>query len=104
MYARRRNTTSSAPIVAPTTQSAVTSTYGSVLTPPRITRAGNVKIAPAATASPADAIVCTTLFSRIVEPPRIRSIAIEMTAAGMLVEMVSPHTNRDRHSPPEGSV
>ncbi len=90
MYARRRNTTSNAPIVAPTTHSAVTSTYGSVLTPPRMTSAGNVKIAPAATASPADAIVCTTLFSRIVEPPRIRRIAIEITAAGMLADTVKP--------------
>ena len=90
MYARRRNTTSNAPIVAPTTHNAVTSTYGSVRTPPRITSAGKVKIAPAATASPADAIVCTTLFSRIVEPPRTRRIAIEITAAGMLADTVRP--------------
>src|SRR5260221_2031209 len=55
-----------------------------------ITSAGNVKIAPAATASPADAIVCTKLFSRIVDPPSVRRIAIEMTAAGMLAETVRP--------------
>ncbi len=47
-------------------------------------------MAPAATASPADAIVCTTLFSRMVERPRMRSKAIEITAAGILADTVIP--------------
>src|SRR5581483_9743075 len=55
-----------------------------------MTSAGKVKMAPAATASPADAMVWTTLFSRMVVPPSIRRIAIEITAAGMLAETVSP--------------
>src|SRR6516165_4747399 len=53
-------------------------------------RAGKVKIDPAATASPADAMVCTRLFSRMVAPPAIRKSAIEITAAGMLAETVRP--------------
>jgi hypothetical protein len=53
-------------------------------------RAGKVKIAPAATASPADAMACTTLFSRMVAPPAIRRIAMEITAAGILAETVRP--------------
>ncbi|HLW71663.1 MAG TPA: hypothetical protein VKS22_13700 [Candidatus Binataceae bacterium] len=55
-----------------------------------MSRAGKVKIAPAATASPAEATVWTTLFSSIVARPRRRSSAIEMTAAGMLAETVMP--------------
>src|SRR5579875_168837 len=55
-----------------------------------MTSAGKVKIAPAATASPADAIVCTTLFSSWVAPPRMRRTPIEMTAAGMLADTVIP--------------
>src|SRR6516162_9265873 len=53
-------------------------------------RAGKVKIDPAATASPADAMACTRLFSRMVAPPAIRRSAIEITAAGILAETVRP--------------
>src|SRR5215472_9017224 len=53
-------------------------------------RAGKVKIDPAATASPADAMACTRLFSRMVAPPAIRRNAIEMTAAGILADTVRP--------------
>ncbi len=68
----------------------VTSRYGSAPVWPSTTKAGKVKIAPAATASPAEAMVWTTLFSRIVARPSARSTAIEITAAGMLAETVIP--------------
>ncbi len=38
----------------------------------------------------ADATVCTMLFSWIVAPRKLRSTAIEMTAAGIEVAKVSP--------------
>ena len=53
--------------------------------------AGTVKMIPAATDSPADAIVCTMLFSRML--PRLRrplKIPIETIAAGILPETVMP--------------
>ena len=60
-----------------------------------ITSAGIVKITPAAIDEPAEAPVCTMLFSRIVPPPSRRSTPIETTAAGMAVAMVRP-ANRPR--------
>ena len=53
--------------------------------------AGNVKIAPAATDSPAEPIVCTMLFSKIESLLRItRIIPIERTAAGIDADTVIP--------------
>ena len=49
-----------------------------------------MKITPEAIDEPADAPVCTMLFSRMVLPPSTRSTAIETTAAGMADAMVSP--------------
>jgi hypothetical protein len=57
--------------------------------------AGIVKITPAAIDEPAEAPVCTMLFSRIVPPPSRRSTPIETTAAGMAVATVRP-ANRPR--------
>lgn len=53
--------------------------------------AGRVKIAPAATDSPAEPIVWTMLFSRM-ESRRssTRMIPIEMTAAGIEADTVMP--------------
>ena len=48
-----------------------------------ITSAGTVKITPDAIEVPAEAPVCTMLFSRMPPPPSARSTAIETTAAGM---------------------
>jgi hypothetical protein len=45
---------------------------------------------PAASDSPADPVVCTILFSRIVERPNARKILIESTAIGIDAETVSP--------------
>src|ERR1700733_233909 len=49
-----------------------------------------VKITPAAADSPAEPVVCTMLFSRIVERPKARRILIERTAIGMEAETVRP--------------
>ncbi len=57
---------------------------------PRNTRAGRVKITPAATDSPAEPVVWTMLFSRMVALPRARSRLIERTAIGIEADTVSP--------------
>ena len=54
-----------------------------------ITRAGIVKIVPAAMEA-AEAPVATMLFSRMLERPSRRSTPIETTAAGIAVATVSP--------------
>jgi hypothetical protein len=59
--------------------------------------AGKVKITPAASDSPADAEVCTMLFSRIFDSLKSRRIPIEMTAAGIDAETVMP-ANRPRYA------
>ena len=57
---------------------------------PRKISAGIVKITPAATDSPAEPVVCTMLFSRIVERPNARRMLMESTAMGIEAETVSP--------------
>src|SRR5918996_1099452 len=52
--------------------------------------AGTVKTTPAATDSPADPIVWTMLFSRIVEPPSFLSTEIASTAIGIDALTVRP--------------
>ena len=52
--------------------------------------AGIVKITPAARLSPAEAAVCTMLFSRMLDSRNSRRIAIEITAAGMDADTVMP--------------
>ena len=52
--------------------------------------AGSVKIAPAATDSPAEPAVWTMLFSRMVALPKARSRLMLRTAMGMEAETVSP--------------
>src|SRR5579864_1408480 len=53
-------------------------------------RAGIVKITPAAADSPAEPVVCTMLFSRIVERPNARKMLMDKTAIGMEAETVRP--------------
>ena len=48
---------------------------------------------PAAMLSPADPMVWTRLFSRIVEPPSFLSSEMESTAMGIDAETVSPARN-----------
>ncbi len=57
------------------------------------TRAGKVKITPAARDSPADAEVCTILFSRMLWFLKKRSINMESTAAGIEADTVIPANN-----------
>src|SRR5436190_9115859 len=52
--------------------------------------AGTVKTTPADTDEPAEAVVCTMLFSSTVWRANSRSTAIEMTAAGIADETVMP--------------
>ena len=60
--------------------------------------AGSVKIAPAASDSPAEPMVCTKLFSRIESRFKMmRMIPIERTAAGIEAETVMP-TRRPRYA------
>src|SRR5271168_1311068 len=60
---------------------------------PRKISAGIVNITPAASDSPAEPVVCTILFSRIVERPNARKILIDSTEMGMDAETVSPARN-----------
>ena len=57
---------------------------------PKKISAGTVKTTPAATDSPAEPIVWTMLFSRIVEPPNRFSTEIASTAIGIDALTVSP--------------
>src|ERR687894_2090960 len=52
--------------------------------------AGSVKTTPAAMDSPAEPVVWTMLFSRIVDLPRVRKKATASTAIGIEAETVSP--------------
>ena len=45
---------------------------------------------PAASDSPAEPVVCTILFSRMVERPKARRMLMESTEMGMEAETVSP--------------
>ena len=60
---------------------------------PRKISAGNVNITPAASDSPADPVVCTILFSRIVERPNARRMLMDSTAMGIDAETVNPARN-----------
>ena len=51
------------------------------------------KITPAAADSPADPVVCTILFSRMVERPNARKMLIESTAIGIEADTVNPARN-----------
>src|SRR6476619_323961 len=59
--------------------------------------AGSVNTIPAAMDSPAEPVVCTMLFSRMVDFPRVRKNAPANTAIGMDAETVSP-TLRARYT------
>ena len=55
--------------------------------------AGSVKIAPAATDSPADSAVWTMLFSRMLALPNARSRLMLRTAMGIDADTVRPARN-----------
>ena len=54
-----------------------------------MTNAGIVKMAPATSASPTDAVV-RAMFSSSTDPPSRRSTAMETTAAGKIAATVRP--------------
>ena len=60
---------------------------------PRKINAGIVNMTPAASDSPAEPVVCTMLFSRIVERPKARRMLMESTEMGMEAETVRPARN-----------
>ena len=60
---------------------------------PRKMSAGSVNITPAASDSPAEPVVCTILFSRMVARPNALRMLMESTAIGMEAETVSPARN-----------
>ena len=57
---------------------------------PKKISAGSVKITPEATDSPAEPMVCTMLFSRIVDLPKARNAVMDSTAMGIDADTVSP--------------
>ena len=87
---RRNGTEKKTPRMPPRPAIASTQAYRKSVQCPRMTSAGTVKITPEAIDEPAEAPVCTMLFSRIVLPPSRRSTAIETTAAGIADAMVRP--------------
>src|SRR5713101_9136151 len=57
---------------------------------PRKINAGIVNMTPAASDSPAEPVVWTMLFSRMVERPKARRMLMESTEMGIEAETVSP--------------
>jgi hypothetical protein len=90
---RRTSDTNKTPSTLPTSISAVDFQYavpGEKSSHEReITNAGIVKIAPAATDSPIDPAV-RAMFSSRIEPLKIRSTAMPITAAGYVAAIVCP--------------
>ena len=80
----------STPSVPPSSARKNTRQYSVLSENPKKINAGMVKITPAAADSPAEPVVCTILFSRIVERPNARKMLIERTAIGMEAETVRP--------------
>ena len=60
--------------------------------------AGSVKTTPAAIDSPAEPVVWTMLFSRIVERPRVRKNVIASTAIGIEARDREPDLERQVHA------
>ena len=55
--------------------------------------AGSVNITPAAMDSPAEPVVCTMLFSRMLTLPNARKMLMDSTEMGIEAETVSPARN-----------
>src|SRR5258706_4489844 len=84
------------PSVPPDAQTRNDAETGNPFHQPTITRPGSTKMI-AAIAPAAEATVCTILFSRMLEPGKTLSTAMEMTAAGIDEAMVRP-TLRPRYT------
>src|SRR5277367_5037073 len=90
---RRSGIMNSTPSHPPSSASGkIRQTVNSVPNPKKIS-AGIVNITPAASDSPADPVVCTMLFSRIVERPNARKILSDSTEIGIEADTVSPARN-----------
>ena len=87
--ARRSGIEYITPRMPPSAQIANDTQYGKPVHQPMITRPGSTKMIDDSVPA-AEATVCTMLFSWIVEFLKLRSSAIEMTAAGIDVAKVSP--------------
>ncbi len=87
---RRSGIMNSTPSHPPISARKKTRQYSVLSEKPMKISAGKVKITPAATDSPAEPVVCTMLFSRIVDLPNARRMEIERTAIGIDAETVRP--------------
>src|SRR5229473_21666 len=90
---RRSGIISSTPSHPPISARKKTRQYSVFSENPRKIRAGRVKITPAAADSPAEPVVWTMLFSRIVDLPNARRMEIDSTEMGIDAETVSPARN-----------
>ena len=79
---------SSMPMMPPTT--AMIATLPTLRSYPISRIAGSVNTIPAAIDSPAEPVVWTMLFSRMVERPSVRKNATARTAIGIEAETVRP--------------
>ncbi len=87
---RRSGIMSNTPSQPPRSARKNTRQYSVLSENPRNIKAGNVKITPAAADSPAEPVVCTMLFSRIVDLPKARRMEIDRTEMGIDAETVRP--------------
>src|SRR5207342_3298996 len=87
--ARRSGMEYITPRMPPSAQMANEAQYGKPVHQPMITRPGSTKMIDDSVPA-AEATVCTMLFSWMVAPLKLRSSAIEITAAGMDVANVRP--------------
>src|ERR1700739_1899091 len=90
MSCRRRGIIISTPSHPPSNARKKTRQYSVFRENPRKIKAGSVKITPAAADSPAEPVVCTMLFSRMVDRPNARRMEIESTAIGIDGETARP--------------
>ena len=93
MSCRRKGIMNNTPSQPPISARKNTRQYSVFSENPMKISAGSVKMTPAATDSPAEPVVCTILFSRIVDLPNARRMEIDSTAMGIDAETVSPARN-----------
>ena len=93
MSCRRNGIMNSTPSQPPISARKKTRQYSVFSENPMKISAGSVKMTPAATDSPAEPVVCTMLFSRIVDLPNARRMEIDSTEMGIDAETVSPARN-----------
>jgi hypothetical protein len=70
--------------------SAISVMRSTSISKPMSSSEGSVKATPAASDSPAEPVVCTMLFFRIVDLPNARRMVMASTPIGIEAEVVSP--------------